>query len=304
MKIYLKYSCLLVILLAFTIRCHKKESDTIKETILEGKTDILTDETLTPIVEDQVAVFESQYDAKINLIPKSEAEVINALLKGSAKIAILSRPLTKDENAVFEHRDIFPKVTKFATDGIALIRNINNKDTLIALNDVLDFLRGKKVSGISGLVFDNPNSSTVRYLNELAGVKTTIDKGVFSFRNNEEVIKYVAENDGMIGVIGLNWLAQPMPQMQQYIKRVSLLNVKGDNGTYYSPTQNNIAENKYPLARDLFVVNCQGYSGLGMGFASFVAGERGQRIVLKSGLLPVKIPGRRILIRNHIEKDK
>jgi hypothetical protein len=28
-----------------------------------------------------------------------------------------------------------------------------------------------------------------------------------------------------------------------------------------------IAEGKYPLARDLYIVNCQGYSGLGMGFA-------------------------------------
>ncbi len=35
-------------------------------------------------------------------------------------------------------------------------------------------------------------------------------------------------------------------------------------------------------------VNCQGFSGLGMGFASFVAGDIGQRIILKSGLLPIK----------------
>jgi hypothetical protein len=36
--------------------------------------------------------------------------------------------------------------------------------------------------------------------------------------------------------------------------------------------QNNIAEGTYPLARDLYIINCQGYSGLGMGFPSFVAG--------------------------------
>ncbi len=63
-------------------------------------------------------------------------------------------------------------------------------------------------------------------------------------------------------------------------------------------------EVKYPLARDLFIINCQGYSGLGMGFASFIAGEIGQRIVLKSGLLPVRTPGRKLKIRNQIIKDK
>jgi phosphate transport system substrate-binding protein len=42
------------------------------------------------------------------------------------------------------------------------------------------------------------------------------------------------------------------------------------------PSQNNLAEGTYPLARDLYIINCQGYSGLGMGFASFVAGDIGQ----------------------------
>jgi hypothetical protein len=32
----------------------------------EGNVTILVDETLKPIIDDQVAVFESRYDAKIN----------------------------------------------------------------------------------------------------------------------------------------------------------------------------------------------------------------------------------------------
>ncbi len=38
-----------------------------KETILKGKTTILVDETLRPIIEDQIEVFQSSYQAKINL---------------------------------------------------------------------------------------------------------------------------------------------------------------------------------------------------------------------------------------------
>nr|MBP6550565.1 substrate-binding domain-containing protein [Flavobacterium sp.] len=107
------------------------------------------------------------------------------------------------------------------------------------------------------------------------------------------------------GVLGLNWLTQPMPDMQQFVDQVNVLSVKGLAGQkYYEPSQNNIAEGKYPLARDLYIINGQGYSGLGMGFASFVAGDIGQRIVLKSGLLPAKVPGRKINIRNEISNDK
>ncbi|MHC0443657.1 substrate-binding domain-containing protein, partial [Flavobacterium sp. 3-210] len=80
-----------------------------------------------------------------------------------------------------------------------------------------------------------------------------------------------------------------------------VLSVQGLNGGgYYSPTQNDLGEGKYPLARDLFIINCQGYSGLGMGFSSFIAGDIGQRIVLKSGLLPFKTPGRKLKIRSEI----
>jgi phosphate transport system substrate-binding protein len=40
-----------------------------------------------------------------------------------------------------------------------------------------------------------------------------------------------------------------------------------------------------------FVYNkLSGILWLGMGFASFVAGDIGQRIILKSGLLPIRTP--------------
>lgn len=281
------------------VMCNQQEKkNTNKESILKGTATILVDETLTPIIEDQVAVFESKYDAKINIVSKSESEVVISLFKEKSGIAVLSRNLTIEENKIFEQKKITPKITKFATDAIALISNKAHKDTLIDLKNVIEFMQGKQNSSIKGLVFDNPNSSTVRYMNDLAGIKEIPQKGVFSFKTNQEVIKFVAQNEGMIGVVGVNWLFQPMPDMQQYVDKVNVLGVKSlSGGDYYMPSQNNIAEGKYPLARDLFIINGQGYTGLGMGFASFVAGDIGQRIILKSGLLPVRIPGRKIMIR-------
>ena len=277
-----------------------KNSDT-EQTILKGETTIWTDETVFPIVEDQIMVFGSQYDAKIDLVSKPERELINALLKGDVKIAILSRQLSAAELKVFESKEIVPRITKFATDGVALIVNKKSADTLVALADVIDFMKGVTSSKIKGLAFDNPNSSTMRYLKQLAKIDS-VAANVYSFNNNTEAIKYVAENDGIIGVIGLNWLSQPSPEMQPEVDKVSIVSVKGNGNEYVFPSQNNLAEGKYPLARDLFVANCQGFSGLGMGFASFVAGERGQRIVLKSGLLPANMPGRKIAIKNNINQ--
>ena len=288
------------------IMCNQKEQKKAdKESILKGSTTIFVDETLTPIMEDQVAVFESNYEAKVKLVSKSESETLISLFKQKSAIAVLTRNLTNEENKIFEQKKITPKITKFATDAIAFISNKSTKDTLIDLKNVVEFMQGKPSSSIRGLVFDNPNSSTVRYMNLLAEIKSIPENGVYSFKTNDEVIKFVAQNKGMIGVVGVNWLFQPMPEMKEFVNKVNVLSVKGLTGeNYYAPSQNNIAEGKYPLARDLYIINGQGYSGLGMGFASFVAGDIGQRIILKSGLLPVRIPGRRINVRHGVYNEK
>jgi phosphate transport system substrate-binding protein len=305
----LKYSRvfgLVAFVFLFAMCNQKSRNESDKETILKGSIDITVDETVKQIIDDQVAVFEgTYYDAKIKVKAKSEGEVVNDLLNQTAKVVVMTRNLTKEELQRFEKSKINPRVTPFAKDAIALISNKNNNDTLIALKSVIDFMQGKTDSRIKGLVFDNPNSSTVRYMKELAKVKDVPANGDFSFKTNDEVIKFVAENDGMIGIVGVNWLSQPSPNMIETIKKINVLSVKGLNSNeYYSPSQNDIAEAKYPLARDLFIINCQGYSGLGMGFASFIAGDIGQRIVLKSGLLPVRTPGRKLKIRNQIINDK
>jgi phosphate transport system substrate-binding protein len=272
--------------------------DKNKETILKGNATLLVDESIFPIVEDEQAVFETEYDAKLKLITKSENEIINNLLNDTIKIAVLPRKLSDEEMKAFVAKKINPKTTHFATDAVVFIRNKKSNDTLIALDDVINFMKGNSVNGIKGLVFDNPNSSSVRVISELSKIKTSSQKNIYSFNTNNEVIKYVAENDGMIGVVGLNWLLQPPLDMQNIVDEVILLSVKNTNEKeFIYPSQDNLAQGKYPLARDLYIINCQGFSGLGMGFASFITGERGQRIVLKSGLVPVNYPSRKIMIR-------
>jgi phosphate transport system substrate-binding protein len=49
-------------------------------------------------------------------------------------------------------------------------------------------------------VFDNPNSSTARYMKELAGIEE-LPKRVYSFKVNKDVVKFISENDGMIGLL-------------------------------------------------------------------------------------------------------
>lgn len=303
MKKYIKFIFIFpLILVTLFFSCKKKDLNTPKsDTIVEGKTTIIVDETLLPIIEDQVAVFENIYKAKITLLPKSEKESILSLTNSKADIVILSRALNKQEQKVFKNKRIVPRTTPFAIDALALIKNKKSNDTLIKLQEVVDFIKGKKTS-IKGLVFDNPNSSTVRYLCEIAGVKSLPQDNVFSFKTNEDVIKYISENNELIGIVGINWIYQPKKEMLKYLDLINILSVKSNiSNDYIYPSQENVAKRRYPLARVLFAVNCQGYEGLGMGFSSFIAGEKGQRIVLKSGLAPMREPSRNIRIISKIK---
>ncbi len=290
--------------LFFVFSCQDKSKEEL-DTILEGKATIHVDETIFPIIEDEAAVFETQYKAKLQLVPQSENELIQALLKDKAKIVVITRQLTTNEQKAFQVKKVTPKVTPFATDAITFIKSKTANDSLIVLQDVMDFVKGKEVTGIKGLVFDNLNSSTARYMTELTGVDLTKGKNIYSFKSNAEVIKYVGENEGMLGVIGMNWIFQPPLELQESVDKVMVMGVKGEKSNeFVIPTQDNLAAGKYPLARRLFIVNCQGYPGLGMGFASFLGGERGQRIILKSGLVPERFPTRNVLVRNKVTKDK
>lgn len=291
--------------IVFACRGDKNARDEIPETMTSGKATFLVDNTIQPIAEDVLAVFLNIYDrASIRQVNKSETEVIRDLFADSARVAILPRKLTSDEEAYFRNRNIEVKATGFATDAIAFITNKKATDTVIQLSEVIKILKGGTSARIPKLVFDNRNSSTVSYMLQIAGV-SKFPANVHALKNNEEVIKYVHDNDGAIGVIGINWMLQSPESLSQYVENIEVLavdNVKIDKSgkTFYKPNQTNIATGSYPLTRKLYVLNYQGKQGLGMGFANYVSAPDGQRIILKSGLVPVEVPKRELEIRNEL----
>ena len=52
------------------------------------------------------------------------------------------------------------------------------------------------------------------------------------------------------------------------------------------------------MIRTWYIVSREARAGLGTGLASFLASERGQRIILKSGLVPATMPVRLVEIRS------
>jgi len=303
----------LLLLLVFSVSllvlsCHNQPSkDT--QTILTGRLRVLVDESLLPIMEEQVDVFEHIYDyAEVELIGGPENQVVNRLFNRDAEVIVLTREFTERERKFFEAREFRPRIARFATDAVALIANRNYPDSTVTVDDIVSILRGDSPSVRSArLVFDNPNSSTVRFLKDLAGVDSLPKAGVYAVKSNSEVLKHVYETPHSIGVLGVNWVVRPSSDLQPYASGVKVLAVKGLKGKvgsdgYYKPTQSNLAEGVYPLSRPVYLINCEPRRGLGMGFSAFLTGLSGQRIILKSGLMPDSLPPREIIIRKEIKR--
>ena len=292
----------LLVIFLIVFACNKKDNS-VNQSLNKGELTILVDETVLPIIDDQKQVFESQYDAKLNLIGKSESEIVQLLSQNKYQVAVLSRELSLGESKFFQDKKIKPRINPFANDAVAFVVNKKFKDSVLDLASIVSFMQGKRKSSFSGLVFDNANSSTVRNLKELAKVTALPKQNVFSFKNNNEVIAFVEKNDGMIGVVGVNWLSQPTIEMQTVVDNLKVLGVNFlTGGKYYKPSQDNIAGGLYPVTREIKLINYQASAGLGMGFAKFLRNDIGQRIILKSGLVPLIMPNRTIKIRKQINK--
>lgn len=281
------------------VACKSNTGKKINETPTRGSVSILVDETFYPMVEGQVEVFEFQYKyANIHIVTLPEQEIAQWLALDSSRIAVLSRDLTEQEQAFFDSKKIIPRINDVAYDAIALVVNKKQKDTVVSEVELKQMLTGNAKAKKYTLVFDNSKSSTVQYMKNYAGIDDLTKVNAYSVNTNAELIKYVAENDNTIGFIGVDWLYEADSILQPYVKKVKVLAIKTAEGAY-KPTQNDIALGAYPLIRKIRIINCQGTAGLGLGFATFMAGDVGQRIILKSGLVPISYPKREILLKSN-----
>jgi phosphate transport system substrate-binding protein len=289
------------LMLSFTtllLACNQNSNnDRSDQGIISGHTTILADESLFPIVDDEYQIFANNYkQAEINIIYKPQQELLSLFLNDSIDVAIMTRPLTKDEAKYYENRKIIIRTTKFAIDGIALITGQNNQDSVISVEELKNVLLGK-ANKDKVFVFDHPKSSTVEYLMNLAEVKV-LPSNIYALNSNKEVIKYVIKHPNAIGIVSVAWIKRPTPDISADVAALKVMGVSQNGGTYNKPSQSNLKMGEYPLIRDLYLINCQGRAGLGTGFAAFLAGEVGQRIILKSGLAPDSLSSRQIMIRN------
>lgn len=305
---------------AAVVACNGPGASGAQDTPTSGTVAVSVDETFAPILQAQVDTFAKLYpNAHVKMAFAPEEKVMVDLINDKVKLAVVSRELNAEEMADFAKQTIVPRTIRIGIDGLAIVLNRANPDSLLTVAQLADIFTGKisnwnQVSGKKALaginvVFDANRSSTARYVRDSVTHGAPLTTRVFAAASNPALLEYVSTHPSAIGIVGVNWISdRDDPAVMKFLNKVRVASITArPNPTpndFIQPYQVYLAEKtpeqlaehpelqNYPLRRNLYIIIREARAGLGTGFASFIAGKNGQLIFQKSGLLPAQMQAR------------
>jgi len=303
---------ILILMLVLVIQCGNKKTTELSETPTRGNIRIIADASFEPIVDAEIYTFTALYKyAHITPAFMPETDLISAFLKDSVKVVVTSWEPTEKQKELLLSSQTIVRTTAVAYDAIALVLNKENKDSLFTYKNVNDIFTGKisdwkEINSTSKLgkmvaVFDNEKSANIRFFKEEFNLGAQLPANFYSVKSNEEVIDYVTKTKNAIGMVSVNWICDKHDSTSRsFSNKIKIAAVSQrvlDPGSFFLPVQGSIYDKSYPFTRKINFVSRESFKGLGSGFISWCASEQGQRIILKSGLVPATMPIRLIQIK-------
>jgi len=291
-----------------------KTSETQRDNPVQGTITIAADESFKPLVDALTKAYTGIYPrAHFNVVYKPEQEAILELLEDSVRMVFTTRQLGEKEISMVKQQDGIQKAHHIALDGLALVVNQSNSDSLITMDELKSIVEGKitdwsqlKGSSQKGpitLVFDNANSSNLNFVMSKFELKSIQQLRIKSAGSNKNVVDEIKKNPLSLGFIGVNWISDGHEQLARELSngiRVLGVSAKSNPSSvadYYQPFQNGLELKNYPLSRDVYIIIREGYAGLGGGMLNYIARDVGGLIIQKMGLIPTVVYPRELEIR-------
>lgn len=278
---------------------------------------MMTSEDVFPVIDLQVQDFTRIYkEAKVTNLRTSTRDAIVQLLNDSVKLIVSSRELNAEEKNAVQKNELDVASTKIAYDGVAVIVNSQNTITDITVDDLRAILTGRKErwKGIAGSNLSSAvvtgigdrNSGVYEYIKHRVANDSSFGKNTQTFDSTESIIGFVRKYPNAIGFVGLSWLSGEHDGIK--VLNIGDPNFKSDSTKteleFFSPHPANIYRNFYPLGRAIFIYVHNAGHGVALGFSSFAAGNIGQKIIVKNGLVPATLPVRLVQLNNQSEKEE
>lgn len=297
-----------------------------------GTAAVFCDDGFKNILEEEIQAFEFTYpEATIMPFYMSEQACIDSLLADKCQSIIITRDFTKEERQhVKSQNKRIVKSNCIAVDAVAMIVNKDNPVSALSVDEIRKILTGEitRWSQLAGndttaikVVFDSQGSSTVSYMRDKflpAGKKITDYIKPYAQKNNAAVFDVVKKDPDALGIISVSWLGNdlslarnvPIEQrMEDYAnendsintsltEEVNIIKVSNPNEdndfspVAYKPYQLYINSGEYPLFRKVWMISTASNSTVLHSFYTFVTGFVGQKIIIKSGIMPYHVHSR------------
>ena len=301
MKRILFFGLVFSLILSFGSCKKKSKDDRWTDTLNSGIIKIACDEDFKNLMNAEIDAFQAftDYSAIINPIYTNEKEVIRLLLEDSVRLALTTRGLNAAEQKEFTDKQMVVRKFIVAFDGIAVIANKANPDSLLSLPTLKKILKGeirtwKQINPKSSLdtirvLFDNNKSGILRYVaDSLTAKSESLSPNLYALGSGTDLIQKVSEMPNAIGFVGFNLVSDDSFWKKQETLRLMRIG-REENASLqntYLPYAGDIKDENYPLWRTIYILLSDPKSGLSSGFSIFFAHDVGQTVILKSGLLP------------------
>ncbi|MDC8105552.1 substrate-binding domain-containing protein [Chryseobacterium sp. B21-037] len=282
---------MLFVLSIVAISCKKEDKS---PSYYKGDLTILTDESFKSVTEALADGYMINYpEAHLKVVTRKEDLGFLDLLKGKARVAVMSRDLSPEELKAFKEQvgsKFLP--ARFAADAVVFIVPKNSTRTSISMDEIQNGLLSDKKE----FIFDGTNSSNLNYVAQKLK-KQPKDLQFSVIPGSENIIEQLNKYPDKIGVIGLNTFSRPYDKTSEKLRdMVKILPVE-NKGKLYTPDSAGLREMKYPFTRVLYFLTNEGNFNIANGFIRYSCTQLGQMIVQKEGLQPYNIYKREVQMR-------
>ncbi|MBR5332958.1 MAG: substrate-binding domain-containing protein [Muribaculaceae bacterium] len=284
-------------------------------TSTSGTITLMCDNSFENIMQQEIDVFEFQYP-KAHILARylPQRDVIDSLMQLKTRAIVTARDLTEAEKKELKKNKRIVRSKMIAVDALALIVNPENTIEMISRKEIGDILTGKLTEwndvepskmGDIRIVFDHENSSTVQYMRDSLMNGEPFGPNIHAQGSIKGVFEAVKKNKNAIGVIGVSWITSDMRSgeastqdlvnqlndeggvsMAEFDNSVKVLKVMGNTREAYKPYQQYIYDGRYPLFRQIYMIIASAGGSLEHGFFSFVTSFNGQKLIMKTGVMP------------------
>lgn len=291
-----------------------------------GTATFVCDNSFENIFEQEVDVFEYQYpDAHLLVRYGTQSEAFDSLFSLNTRTIVAARDITAQEktalvNKYLRERDTNVNVrsSRIAVDAIAFIVNPENTCEKLTVSEIADIVSGRTQQwnelepsdlGRIQVIIDKNGSSMAAFLRDSVLHGGQLGDNVYAAGSVPQVFDIVRQNRNAVGVLGVSWISSDMDNADisrdslarsvlsdgpvmgtTFTQRVKVLKINRDNeARAYKPYQQYIYEGSYPFFRSIYMITAAPASNVAGGFYSFVTGPIGQKIIMKTGIMPARV---------------